>query len=132
MRHRDVTDGDRHLEVGDPDLVEQPLCLLARSGDIAGKTGYRDQLRLRCGHARARPHNAPDIFEEGRALQLCRSTPAVDGQRERSPYPGIVEGRALGVEHDQEIGEPRAFTNLYAVAERLDEVIALRGCHTAE
>src|SRR6516164_7657685 len=108
MRHRDVADGDRYLEVVDSGLIEQPPRLVARSGDIARETGHLDQLRFRGGHTGARPHDATDIFEKSGALQLRRSTPAVDGKRESAPYPRIVKWRALGVEHDQQSGKPRA------------------------
>src|SRR5215472_903640 len=126
MRHWDIADGDRYFEVVNPGLVEQPPRLVVRSGDIAREAGYLDQLRFRCGHAGARPHDAADTFEESGALQLRRRTPAGDGKRESAPYPRIVERRALGVEHDQQSGEPWAFTNRDPIAERFDEVIALR------
>jgi hypothetical protein len=66
-------------------------------------------------------------------LEPGRMTPPTYLRKvERAPHPRIIEGRALGVKHNQEIREPRAFTDVYAVAEGLDEVVALRGCHTAK
>src|SRR5215472_10700263 len=115
MRHRDIADDDRRFKVVDPSLVEQLSRFVARGRDIARKTRYRDELRLWCCHARAGSHDTPDKFEKGRALQPRRSTPAVDGERQRAPHPFIVKRRAIGIEYDKKIGKPGTFTGFHTV-----------------
>ena len=58
--------------------------------------------------------------------------PAVDGQRQCTPHPRVVKGRAGGVEGDSQVAGPRALAHLDAVADRLDHLIALGGGEAAE
>src|ERR1044071_6237941 len=59
------------------------------------------------------------------AIDKARRTPAAARHRQGPPHPRVVERFAVGVEHDHQIGQPRALRRGDLVAERLGQLVAL-------
>jgi hypothetical protein len=115
-----------------PALGEKTLCLRARRGYVVPEAGDRRKLALRRRHGKARPHDAADEFEEGRALHAGSRLPPVDRQRKRATDPRVIEGRLVRVEHDHQIDQPGRLADIDFVPHRLDELVALGRGHAAE
>ena len=73
----DVAIEKLELQVAGASLSEQLFRLLARLGDVLGKSGQRDEFRLGQRHCIARAHDPAHVLEDRYLREGLRATPTV-------------------------------------------------------
>ena len=80
MRDRDVSHQKFDRQIVYSGFAEESFCFGPRRVDVVREARKRDQLGFGHRPIRSWPHEAADIFQKRRPLELLRRAPAIDRQ----------------------------------------------------